>query len=70
MAVQRAGLPKQINAQTLRHVFATHLRHRGTDICIMQHRLEHHDLATTLLDPDLLPHGGQGVPSLVDDLDR
>jgi site-specific recombinase XerD len=54
----------------LRHAFPTHLRHRGTDIRIMQHRLEHHDLATTLIDPHLLPHGGQGVPSLVDDLDR
>ena len=68
VAVRRAGLTKTISARTLRHAFATHLRQRGTDLRPLQHLLGHHDLATTMIDPHSLQHGGQGVPSPLDDL--
>jgi integrase len=68
VAVRRAGLTKPISAHTVRHAFATHLLPRGTDIRTMQHRLGHHDVATTMLDTHSLPQGGQGVQSPLDDL--
>jgi site-specific recombinase XerD len=68
VAVRQAGLTKPISAHTLRHAFATHLLQRGTDIRTIPPRLGHHDLATTMMDTHILPHGGQGVPSPLDDL--
>jgi hypothetical protein len=49
VAVRHAGLTKTISAHTFRHSFATHLLQRGADICTMQQRLGHNDLATTML---------------------
>jgi site-specific recombinase XerD len=68
VAVRRAGLTKTISAQPSRDAFATHLRHRDTDIHTIQPRLAHSDLATTMLDTHILQQGGQGVPSPLDDL--
>jgi integron integrase len=67
-AVRRAGLTTPLRAHTLRHAFATHLRPRGTDLRTMQPRLGHHAVATTMISTHLLPQGGQGVPSPLDDL--
>jgi site-specific recombinase XerD len=68
VAVRRAGLTKTISAHTVRHSCATHLLQRGTDIRTIQPRLGHNDLATTMIDTHILPQGGQGVPSPLDDL--
>jgi site-specific recombinase XerD len=45
-----------------------HLLPRGTDIRTLQPWLGHNDLATTMLSTHILPQGGQGVPSPLDDL--
>jgi integrase len=68
VAVHRAGLTQTISAHTVRHAFATHLLQRGTDIRTIQHLLGHNDLATTMIYTHILQQGGQGVPSLLDDL--
>jgi integrase len=66
-SVRRAGMAQPISAHTVRHVFAMHLLQRGTNIRPMQHRRGHHHVATTILDTPILPQGGQGVPSPLDD---
>jgi integron integrase len=68
VAVRRAGLTKQVSAHTFRHSFATHLLQRGTDIRTIQQLLGHNDVATTMIYTHILPQGGQGVPSPLDDL--
>jgi site-specific recombinase XerD len=68
VAVHRAGLTKHISAHPFRHAFATHLLQRGTDIRTIQHLLEHHHVATTMIDTHILQQGGQGVPSPLADL--
>jgi hypothetical protein len=68
VAVRRAGRTKTISAHPLRQAFAPHLRQRGTAIRTIPPRLGHHELATPMLDPHILPPGGQGVPSPLDDL--
>jgi integrase len=68
VAVRRAGLPQHISAHPWRHAFAIHLLQRGTDIRPMPPRLGHNEVATTTIDTHILPPGGQGVPSPLDDL--
>ena len=69
VAVRRAGLTKQIGADTFRPSFATHLLQRGTDIRTSQQLLGNNDVATIMIYTYVLQHGGQGVPSPLDDLD-
>jgi site-specific recombinase XerD len=66
--VRRAGLTKHISAPPFRHACATPLLQRGTAIRIMPHLLGHHDVATTMISTHILPQGGQGVSSPLDDL--
>jgi site-specific recombinase XerD len=68
VAVRRAGLTTHLSAHPVRQAFATHLRHRGTDIRPIQPRLGHNDVATPMISTPVLQQGGQGVPSPVDDL--
>jgi len=68
VAVRRADRTKTIRAHTFRHAFATHWLQRGTNIRTIQQRLGHNDLATTMIYTHILPPGGQGVPSPLDDL--
>jgi site-specific recombinase XerD len=68
VAVRRAGLTTAIRAQTFRHAFATPLLQRGMDMRTIHHLLGHTDVATTMIDTYVVPQGGQGVPSPLDDL--
>ena len=68
VAVRRAGLTTHSSAHPLRHACAPHLLPRGPDIRTIQHTAraqrcgDHDDLHP------VLPQGGQGVPSPLDDL--
>jgi integron integrase len=67
-AVHKTGITKRISAHTFRHSFATHLLQRGTDIRTIQALLGPRDVATTMIYTHVLPQGGQGVMSPLDDL--
>jgi hypothetical protein len=53
VAVQKAGVEKQVTSHTFRHSFATHLLMDGADIRTVQELLGHKDVKTTMI---YLPH--------------
>jgi site-specific recombinase XerD len=60
-----AGIDKRVTCHTFRHSFA-HLLERGQDIRIVQERLGHRDVSTTMIYTDVLRHGARGVRSPLD----
>lgn len=48
-AAQRAGIVKHCGPHTLRHSFATHLLEAGTNIRVVQERMGHKELSTTMI---------------------
>jgi len=69
-AIRQLGIAKQVTAHTFRHSFATHLLQSGTDIRTIQALLGHQDLKTTMIYTHVINHGGMGVTSPLDRLDR
>jgi site-specific recombinase XerD len=61
------------NGEIKIEAFLTHLAVRGSvsanDIPTIQALLGHKDVSTTMIYTHVLQHGGQGVPSPLDDLD-
>lgn len=60
-AVREVALAKWARCHTLRHAFATHLLEDGYDIRTLQALLEHTDVSTTMIYPNVLNRGGSGV---------
>ena len=48
-AAHKAGIIKNVNVHTLRHMFATHLLEDGIDIMTLKDMLDHESIETTLI---------------------
>ena len=67
-AVSQAGIAKPVSVHTLRHSFATHSRHAGTDIGTVQELLGHSDVSTTMIYTHVLKVAAGGTTSPLDSL--
>ena len=67
-ALAKSGLNKRATFHTFCHSFATHLLEGDYYIRTVQEQLGHNDVRTTMIYPNVLKRGGQGVKSPVDNL--